>query len=246
MKEGITMNNSDVWENLRFSFYTMKNLKVIYKNGDGKIKQDLHTALLELVAKKNEFESNDSRLNQLINDTVNKYFEANGADAVKAYWKAFMELLNVDFKNENSTLMYVLNSAHPLRKVAGDKALLETYSLSFIDYRYSGAMIILTKDSPDKMIKKTVSPLKQAQQKMLKQVNELHKERFLHVQKEIDEMTKCKFCNDGEGIKYGDFETLYVDEKNKTLTYEIEDWDGSCSETPFPIEFCPKCGRKLK
>ena len=239
-------DNSDIWENLRFSFYTVENLEAIYKNGNGKTKQDLHTALLELVAKKNELKSNDSRLNQLINDTVNKYFEANGADAVKAYWKAFMELLNVDFKNENSTLMYVLNSAHPLRKVAGDKALLETYSLSFIDYRYSGAMIILTKDSPDKMIKKTVSPLKQAQQKMLKQVNELHKEHFLHVQKEIDEMTKCKFCNDGEGIKYGDFETLYVDEKNKTLTYEIEDWDGSCSETNFPIEFCPKCGRKLK
>ena len=246
MKEGITMNNSDVWENLRFSFYTMKNLKVIYKNGDGKTKQDLHTALLELVAKKNELKSNDSRLNQLINGTVNKYFKANGADAVKAYWKAFMELLNVDSKNENSTLMYVLNPAHPLRKVAGDKVLLETYPLSFIDYRYSGAMVILTKDSPDKMIKKTVSPLKQAQQKMLKQVNRLHKEHLQHAQKEIDEMTKCKFCNDGEGIKYGDFETLYVDEKNKALTYEIEDWDGSYSETSFPIEFCPKCGRKLK
>ena len=171
MKEGITMNNSDVWENLRFSFYTMKNLKVIYKNGDGKTKQDLHTALLELVAKKNELKSNDSRLNQLINGTVNKYFKANGADAVKAYWKAFMELLNVDSKNENSTLMYVLNPAHPLRKVAGDKVLLETYPLSFIDYRYSGAMVILTKDSSDTMIKKTVSPLKQAQQKMLKQLN---------------------------------------------------------------------------
>ena len=167
-------DNSYVWENLRFSFYTMENLEIIYKYGNGKTKQDLHTALLELVAKKNELESNDSRLNQLINDTVNKHFKTNGADAVKAYWNAFMELLGINSNDENSTLMYVLNPVHPLRKAVGDKTLLETYPLSFIDYQYSGAMVILTKDNPDKMIKKTVSPVKQAQQKMLKQVNELH------------------------------------------------------------------------
>ena len=223
MKEGITMNNSDVWENLRFSFYTMKNLKVIYKNGDGKTKQDLHTALLELVAKKNEFESNDSRLNQLINDTVNKYFKTNGTDAVKAYWSAFMELLGINLSDENSALMYVLNPAHPLRKAVSDKVLLETYPLSFIDYKYSGAMLILTEDNPDKMIKKVVNPLK-----------------------EKDGIVKCKYCDEQEGIEYDGFETLYVDKRNKALTYELQDWDGSYSETSFPIEFCPKCGRKLK
>lgn len=217
------MNNSDVWENLRFSFYTMENLEVIYKNGNGKTKQDLHTALLELVAKKNELKSNDSRLNQLINDTVNKYFKANGADAVKAYWNAFLELLNVDSKNENSTLMYVLNPAHPLRKVVSDKTLLETYPLSFIDYRYSGSMVILTEDNPDKMIKKVVNPLK-----------------------EKDEIVKCKYCDEQKRIEYDGFETLYVDKRNKTLTYELQDWDGSYSETSFPINYCPKCGRKLE
>lgn len=223
MKEGITMNNSDVWENLRFSYYTMENLQIIYCYGNGKTKQDLHTALLELVAKKNELKSNDPRLNKLINDTVNKYFKSNGADAVKAYWKAFMELLNIDSKNENATLMYVLNPVHQLRKTAGDKALLKAYPLSFIDYRYSGAMVILTEDSPDKMIKKVVNPLK-----------------------EKDEIVKCKYCDEQEGIEYDGFETLYVDKRNKALTYELQDWDGSYSETSFPIEFCPKCGRKLK
>lgn len=216
-------DNSDIWENLRFSFYTMENLEVIYKNGNGKTKQDLHTALLELVAKKNELKSNDPRLNKLINDTVNKYFKSNGADAVKAYWKAFMELLNIDSKNGNATLMYVLNPVHQLRKTAGDKALLKAYPLSFIDYRYSGAMVILTEDSPDKMIKKVVNPLK-----------------------EKDEIVKCKYCDEQEGIEYDGFETLYVDKRNKALTYELQDWDGSYSETSFPIEFCPKCGRKLK
>lgn len=239
------MNNSDVWENLKFSYYTMENLEVIYCYGNGKAKQDLHTALLELVAKKNELKSNDSRLNQLINDTVNKYFKANGADTVKAYWKAFMELLNVDSKNENSTLMYVLNPAHPLRKVVSDKALLEKYPLSFIDYRYSGAMVILAEDSPSKMMKKTVSPLKQAQQKMLKQVNELRAKQLQKVEKELDEMARCKFCDENEPIKVNN-ECLYVDKRDKTLTYEFEDWDGSYFETPFPIEYCPKCGRKLE
>lgn len=217
------MNNSDVWENLRFSYYAMENSQVVYCYGNGKTKQDLHTALLELVAKKNELESNDSRLNKLINDTVNKYFKSNGADAVKAYWKAFMELLDVDSKNENATLMYVLNPAHPLRKVVSDKALLETYPLSFIDYKYSGAMVILTEDNPDKMIKKVVNPLK-----------------------EKDEIVKCKYCDEQEGIEYDGFETLYVDKRNKALTYELQDWDGNYSETSFPIDYCPKCGRKLE
>lgn len=239
------MNNSDIWENLRFSFYTMENLETIYKYGNGKTKQDLHTALLELVAKKNELESNDSRLNKLINDTVNKYFKTNGADAVKAYWNAFMELLDVDSKNESLTLMYVLNPAHPFRKATGDKALLKKYSLSFIDYRYSGAMVILTKDSPDKMIKKTVSPVKQAQRKMLKQLNELHAKQLQKVKEKLDEMARCKFCDENEPIKV-DNECLYVDKRDKTLTHKFEDRDRGYSETSFPIDYCPKCGRKLK
>lgn len=152
----MVINNSDIWENLRFSYHTIENLKAIYFYGNGKTKQDLHTVLLKLIAKKNEFNDDDSDFNKLINDTVNKYFRNNGASAVNAYWSALTELLDINFNDENLTLMYVLNPAHPFRKKATDEILLETYPVSFIDYKYSGAMIILTKDTPNKMLKKVI------------------------------------------------------------------------------------------
>lgn len=95
------------------------------------------------------------------------------------------------------------------------------------------------------MIKKTVSPIKQAQRKMLKQVNKLHAKQLQKVKKGLDEMVRCEFCDENEPIKV-DNECLYVDKRNKTLTHKFEDWDGSYSETSFPIDYCPKCGRKLE
>ena len=58
-------------------------------------------------------------------------------------------------------------------------------------------------------------------------------------------MARCKFCDENEPIEV-DNERLYVSRRDKALTYELQDWDGSYSETSFPIDYCPKCGRKLE
>lgn len=56
----------------------------------------------------------------------------------------------------------------------------------------------------------------------------------------------CKYCDEGEGIEYGGFETLYIDKKDEELIYEATDCDGDYSETQFSINYCPMCGKKLK
>lgn len=46
------INSNDMWQNLRFCYHTMANLKAIYFYGELGAKQDLNSVLFELVAKK--------------------------------------------------------------------------------------------------------------------------------------------------------------------------------------------------
>lgn len=152
------INSNDMWQNLRFCYHTMGNLKAIYFHGELGSKQDLNSVLFELVAKKYTLAEDDPMLNELINNKVNKYYLTNGRDdGAKAYWKAYEDLLSVAPQDEDFTLLYVLNPAHPLRKAVGDELLMEAYTTSYVDYATSGAMLIFTTDTPNEVLDKLVN-----------------------------------------------------------------------------------------
>lgn len=155
------VNTNEMWQSLRFSYHIMKNVEAVYFHGEMGTKQDIQNVLFELVAKKYEFSEDSLQLNELINNKVNQFYgkylqtsQDTEKIGVKAYWKGYTDLLGINASNEDEMLLYVLNPVHPIRKAVTDERIMEVYPVSFIDYQTSGALIILTDDTPNEMLKK--------------------------------------------------------------------------------------------
>lgn len=151
------INIQELLQNLRFCKYSMTNIKAIYFFGEVEDKQRLNIILDELVAKKFGLNGDYAKLNEMITQKANHYFlKDDCTTGTEAYWKAHTELLDVNTVNASTTLMYVLNSSHPLRKIFDDKEIIDNYPLSIINQQTSDTMLILTEDTPNKMLQRLI------------------------------------------------------------------------------------------